>query len=103
MAGPVALVEDIISAHKVAQVCPALPLFGTTISDIAVKTLLKARRPVVLWLDADQYQLLPRKVNRLQSLLGVSVGTITTERDPKSLTLDEISTELVDYQQTTAR
>lgn len=90
LAGPIVLVEDIISAHKVAQVSPAIPLFGTTVSDIAVRTLLKAKRPVVLWLDADQYQLLPKKINRLQSLLGTQVSYVQTENDPKEHSVQEI-------------
>lgn len=90
LAGPIAVVEDLISAHKIAQVSPALPLFGTSISDIAVKTLLAAKRPVVLWLDDDQYGLLPKKINRLQSLLGVSVGYVKTEKDPKEYSVSEI-------------
>jgi hypothetical protein len=65
-------------------------LFGTTVSDIAIKTLRAMDRPVVLWLDADQYQLLPKKINRLQTLLKHPVGYRHTEKDPKAYSLEDI-------------
>lgn len=95
LAGEVVVVEDLISAHKVGQVTPALPLFGTTVSDIAVKALRAMDRPVVLWLDQDQYQLLPKKIHRLQTLLRHPVRYVSTVKDPKALSLEEIKNELV--------
>lgn len=86
----VVLVEDIISAHKVAQDSPCICLFGTNIADIYVKELQRLKRPVKLWLDADQYQLLPKKINRLQGLLSHPVTYIYTEKDPKELSASEI-------------
>lgn len=96
ISGPVSLVEDLISAHKVAQVSPAIPLFGTVIFDKVIKELRDLNRPVVLWLDADQYQLLPPKVNRLQSLLKVPVTYLHTRLDPKEYSLEEIKEYLND-------
>jgi hypothetical protein len=90
LSGEVVLVEDLISAHKVAQVAPCIPLFGTMIPDIVIKELLRLKRPVALWLDDDQYGILSKKINRLQSLLGQSVRFIHTKKDPKALSLDEI-------------
>lgn len=94
LSGPIVLVEDIISAHKVAQVTPCLPLFGTVIFDKILKELKEFNRPVKLWLDADQYQLLPPKINRLQSLLNVPVSYIQTRLDPKEYSTSDIK-ELV--------
>ena len=79
----VVLVEDIISAHKIAQVASAIPLFGTIITDNVLAKLRELNRPVRLWLDEDQYSLLPKKIGRLQSLLDVPVSHITTRKDPK--------------------
>lgn len=90
LSGEVVLVEDLISAHKVAQVTPCIPLFGTMIPDIVIKELLRLKRPVALWLDDDQYGILSKKINRLQSLLGLPVRFIHTKKDPKALSLDEI-------------
>lgn len=87
---PTVLVEDLISAHKVGQVTPALCLFGTHIHDLALKLLIQEKRPVIVWLDADQYTLLPAKLNRLQTFLDHPVRMIHTEKDPKDYSLDEI-------------
>jgi hypothetical protein len=87
---PIVLVEDLISTHKVAQVAPCMCLFGTHIHDVALEKLLKAKRPVIVWLDADQYTLLPAKINRLQTFLRHPVRYITTEKDPKEYSLTEI-------------
>ncbi len=86
----VVLVEDLVSAHKVAQVTSSIPLFGTAIFDGVVKELRSLGRPVTLWLDEDQYTHLPRKIGRLQALLNVPVRHIRTTKDPKDYTLDEI-------------
>ncbi len=87
---PIVLVEDLISAHKVGQVTPTLCLFGTHIHDLALKLLIQAKRPVVLWLDDDQYTLLPAKINRLRTLLEHPVSYIRTEQDPKDYSISEI-------------
>lgn len=92
----VVLVEDLISAHKVAQVSSSLCLFGTNIHDKAIIELKALKRPVVLWLDADQYQLLSKKINRLQSLLNWPVRYVITDKDPKALSLDEIKSKLTE-------
>lgn len=86
----VILVEDIISAHKVGQHAPCIPLFGTHIHDNVVKELQALKRPVRLWLDADQYQLLPKKINKLQTLLRHPVRYIFTEKDPKECSMEQI-------------
>jgi hypothetical protein len=88
--GPVVVVEDIISNHKVSQVVPSICLFGTNIHTAAIEALKASKRPVVLWLDGDQYPHLPKKIGRLQTLLSHPVRYIITDRDPKEHTLDEI-------------
>jgi len=82
---PIVLVEDLISAHKVALAgFTSIPLFGTTIGDNVIKKLQALKRPVTLWLDADQYAHLGKKMGRLQALLGVPVGYVRTVKDPKA-------------------
>jgi hypothetical protein len=88
--GEVALVEDLISAHKVSQITPCIPLFGTRINDATLRELREYNRPVVLWLDADQKTLLIPKVHRLQFFLEVPIRTITTSLDPKYYSLSDI-------------
>lgn len=87
----VVLVEDIISAHKVGHVFTAIPLFGTNVYDNVLKKLKAINCPIVLWLDNDQYVHLPKKVNRMQSLLDLPVTPLTTDKDPKGYSLKEIA------------
>lgn len=91
----IVVVEDIISSHKVAQVAPALALFGTDIHKKALQALRALKRPVALWLDEDQYRVLPRKINRLQAFLDVPVVFIRKRKDPKEYSLEEIK-EILD-------
>lgn len=90
LSGPLVLVEDLISGHKVGQVTTTIPLFGTTIYDNIVKAAIAKNKPVKLWLDADQYQLLPKKINRLQTFLNHPVSYIHTNKDPKEYSIGEI-------------
>lgn len=90
----VVIVEDLISAHKVAQVAHCLPLFGTGIYPKAISALRALKRPVTLWLDRDQYTLLAPKINRLQTFLDAPVRFVSTDKDPKEYGTDEIRTIL---------
>ena len=84
------LVEDLVSAHKVCQVAVALPLFGVSLYPLVIATLRPLKRPVSLWLDADQYTLLPPKINRLKAFLNVPVNYIRTDKDPKEYSSEQI-------------
>lgn len=92
----VVLVEDIISWHKVGQVAPSLCLFGVKIGTEVIRKLASLKRPVTLWLDRDQLPLLAPKINRLQALVGASVGYVSTQKDPKAYSLGEIKEILND-------
>jgi hypothetical protein len=91
----VVVVEDLISAHKVAQVCHCLPIFGTSLYPKAIQALRALKRPVTLWLDEDQGEVLPRKINRLQTFLDVPVRFVKTRKDPKDYSPQEIK-EILD-------
>lgn len=92
----VVLVEDLVSAHKVrAAGFSCLPLFGTVLYPKALQVLRALKQPVVLWLDEDQYSLLPPKLNRLQTFLDLPVRFVKTEKDPKQYSLDEIKEILI--------
>lgn len=88
--GEIVLVEDIVSAHKVGQLTPSVCLFGTNLSDPVLRYLIQQDRPVGLWLDEDQWELLGKKIGRLQTFLGPPVRHIRTEKDPKGHSLNEI-------------
>jgi hypothetical protein len=90
----IVLVEDWISSHKVGQVVPTLPLFGTQIHPCHIKYLMAQQKPIVLWLDADQRGTITRKAAWLQGLTGLPVQFISTKNDPKELPIKEINEAL---------
>lgn len=95
--GVMVLVEDIISAIKVAHnpsVC-AIPLFG---SHVDLKKLFALKKicgtiEVRLWLDFDKQKESAKYCNKLCSL-GFNARTIITELDPKCYTDEEINEKL---------
>jgi hypothetical protein len=89
------LVEDIISAHKVGQITETIPLFGTNIFPDVIKTLQRQRKPVLLWLDKDQEGNTVKQAVGLQTMIGCPVSIIHTEKDPKNVSFDEISSYIV--------
>jgi len=93
----VVLVEDLISAHKIAASCPdveSIPLFGVELHKPHMYYLLNENKPVVFWLDKDQQGSIMRKAMRLQALTGRAVSVVSTERDPKELTREELNENL---------
>lgn len=92
--GPVVLVEDLISAHKVGQVAQAIPLFGTHIWDALVPVLRHLGAPIVMWLDKDQESEARKRATRLTILTGLPVRYVFTKDDPKLLPLNIIQEKL---------
>jgi hypothetical protein len=91
----VILVEDLISAHKVSRVYPAIPLFGTEVYPPVLHYLSHNHPEVILWLDKDQDFHVKRKALRLESLINKPVKIVTTEKDPKCLPLQNIQTLII--------
>lgn len=87
----VVLVEDVVSAHKVAHAgFTSMPLFGTQVHPAHLYYLLNEAKPVVLWLDKDQELPVRRRALRLESVLGSAVRVVVTDDDPKSLNVNTI-------------
>lgn len=90
--GSIILVEDWISAHKVYQsrnqvVC----LFGTRIYPIHIEYLRKENKDIILWLDNDQLDTMPKKCSNLEVLTGCKVNYINSTKDPKEYNANQIS------------
>lgn len=94
--GPtIVLVEDLISAHKVAEAGHvAIPLFGTQVHNPVLYYLLNSVKPVVLWLDKDQEGNVKKTAIRLQSIINRPVSLVVTDKDPKCLSLETIQESL---------
>jgi hypothetical protein len=84
------LVEDVISAHKISHISPALCLFGTSISPPAVPCLRHIGLPILLWLDKDQEGTLQKKCQRLETLTNCKTSYIVTDKDPKEQSFEKI-------------
>lgn len=84
------LLEDYISAHKVAQVTQTVCLFGTKIYPMHIKYLREQNKPIILWLDSDQGDNMPKKAANLSILTGCKVNIINTDKDPKEYNHEEI-------------
>lgn len=91
----IVLVEDLISAHKIASTgIPCLPLFGTKIFTSCIPVLRHIGLPIVLWLDKDQENILARKCQWLSVVTGQRVSYRVTALDPKCLTKEQINEAL---------
>lgn len=90
----IVVVEDVVSMHKVGQVNTAICLFGTAFHPCHYYYLKQANKPVYLWLDKDQELNVKKKALQLESITDNPVRIISTEKDPKSLTLKEINENL---------
>jgi hypothetical protein len=86
----IVLVEDIVSAHKVGQVTQCIPLFGTNYNDAIIYFLMTQHKKVIMWLDNDQAGLVNSRAARLQSLTQCQVSVMTTDRDPKCYSIQDI-------------
>lgn len=90
----VVIVEDILSAWKVAQACPrvaAVPLTGTTMHDEHLALILKMDMPALVWLDPDEPgKAAAKKVLRRLEVFGVEADNICLECDPKLMTYERI-------------
>ncbi len=91
----VVLVEDLISAHKIAiSAAPAIALFGTNVFPACISTLRHIGLPVCLWLDKDQEHTMPTKAAKLNVLTNLPVRYVVTDDDPKGLSLGRIQSTL---------
>ncbi len=88
----VVLVEDWLSANKVAAAgYTSIPLFGVEVHKPTLYYLMQEASSVLLWLDKDQAGSIMRKAAGLQSVLNIPVSIMTTEKDPKALSIREIN------------
>lgn len=89
--GTIVLVEDLISAHKVAAAgFISIPLFGTKVHAAHYYYLTHTPLPVVLWLDKDQEQNVKKQALQIESIIDRPVKIVTTDKDPKGLSFEAI-------------
>lgn len=87
------MVEDVLSAIKVARFERALPLWGSSLIKDWIPYLIGQKCPIIVWLDADKLKTAYNIANTL-SLVGIETSVIHTDKDPKDLTDAEIMEKL---------
>ncbi len=86
------LVEDPVSAIKVARYSDSMPVLGSDLSTSKLKrlaTFLGPSTEIVVWLDGNMFHKAQKIAQRLQ-LLGLSATAVYTELDPKCYSDTEI-------------
>jgi hypothetical protein len=86
----VVLVEDMVSAIKIARNFEVMPLWGSSISQDRILRLSRLYDRVAIWLDNDKAHYAIRRATHMRPFFD-SVTTIVTEFDPKEYDDDEIS------------
>lgn len=88
------IVEDCISAMKIARVFHAMPLLGSSLMLSKVPQIKRAGyRRVVVWLDHDKYKESVGIATKFQ-MLGINTHCICTDMDPKCYSMDQIKDKL---------
>ena len=85
----VVVVEDFISAIKVARVCPSLCLWGSQISIARMKRIAEYYKTLIIWLDPDKRYHAARSSVKAQPYFE-QVSLITTLKDPKDFSTEDI-------------
>lgn len=89
----IVLVEDIISAIKVARVATAIPMLSSKLPAEWLSELKPYDR-VVIWGDRDKAVQNTRESRRLSEILGKPVQNVITEKDPKYFSTEDIKNYL---------
>ncbi len=85
------LVEDFISALKVGRQFNSIPLFGSTISQTLILSLVYQIPRLRIWLDRDKASEAINQAAKARQFIQ-NIRTILTDRDPKDHTDLEIRT-----------
>lgn len=91
--GPLVIVEDCVSAIKIARQSDSMPVLG---SDINRDKLSRLRayygpsRAIVVWLDGNMYPKAQKMAQRMQ-MLGMDARAVYSELDPKCYDDEEIN------------
>ena len=87
--GLVVVVEDVVSAIKVARVKPSMCLWGSELSLKKFKRISQYFKHLVIWLDSDKESYQIRSGLKARPYFE-AVSQVFTEKDPKSYTTSEI-------------
>lgn len=83
------VVEDAVSAAKIARQIDAMPCLGSYLPARKIMALKTSYEFLDVWLDADKLKE-AREIETMAKWVGLSARTIYTELDPKEYSDDEI-------------
>lgn len=83
------VVEDIVSAIKVGQIIPCMPLFGSHLSRKRLNRLAAMYNKLIIWLDYDKTPM-AYKYEREAKIFGMDSFVVQTILDPKAQTMYNI-------------
>lgn len=88
---PLVIVEDCISAIKIARYASSMPVLGSSMSAAKLTRLshLPGLHRALVWLDGNMYDKAQAIAGKLQ-MLGIGARAVYTELDPKCLSDTEI-------------
>ena len=86
----VVIVEDVISAIKVARVNATIPLFGSHISLDLAKKISSSFDKMIVWLDPDKKKDMLKFKNSYGMLFKEGIECIFSDKDPKYYSTIEI-------------
>lgn len=88
------IVEDCLSAIKIARFNDAMPCLSSDLSRDKLKRLNRLYGAFLIWLDGDMFHKAQKMATRLQ-LLGAKAHAVYTEEDPKYHSNEEIQAMLL--------
>lgn len=93
----VVLVEDQVSAVKIAQFAPSVALLGTGLNDEKVVELASSFANVILWLDADAIATAFSHQKKYKLMFGNFYVFSGSKTDPKDTSIEVIKSILSNY------
>ena len=83
------IVEDPLSALRIASVCDSMPLLGSHLATHRLNAVAKLYSSLVFWLDSDKLKE-SREMAERAKLIGLDIRVIHTSDDPKCHTDEQI-------------
>jgi len=83
------VVEDCLSAIKIASTSDCMPVLGSDLSPIKIKRLAGVYGAFLIWLDGNMFHKAQKIARKLQ-FLGCSAEAVYTDLDPKCYKHDKV-------------
>lgn len=92
------IVEDPVSAIRVASLSDSMPLLGSHLATSRLNALAGLYKRMIIYLDGDKYKE-GRAIAERARLIGIDAKAVYHEKDPKCLTNEELQEFLFSQQE----